>query len=65
MSEMHDRQPVTLRPSEYSEWLTEDETPPVHPLRILPEGDLVTDPLDFAKIETTPELPEPGLFDKM
>jgi putative SOS response-associated peptidase YedK len=65
MSEMHDRQPVTLQPSEYSEWLTEDETPSVHPLRILPEGDLVIDRLDFAKIEMTPELPEPGLFDKM
>ena len=45
------------------EW--EDERPPVHLLRIMPEEDLVIDPLDVAKGETIPERPEPGLFDGM
>jgi putative SOS response-associated peptidase YedK len=65
MGEIHDRQPVILEPREYAEWLKEDERPPVHLLRIMPEEDLVIDPLDFAKRERTPERPEPGLFDGM
>jgi putative SOS response-associated peptidase YedK len=65
MGEIHDRQPVILEPREYSEWLNEDERPPVHLLRIMPEEDLVIDPLDVAKGETIAERPEPGLFDGM
>ena len=65
MGEIHDRQPVILEPREYAEWLNEDERPPVHLLRIMPEEDLVIDRLDVAKGETIPERPEPGLFDGM
>jgi putative SOS response-associated peptidase YedK len=65
MGEIHDRQPVILEPREYAEWLKEDERPPVHLLRIMPEEDLVIDRLDVAKGETIPERPEPGLFDGM
>jgi putative SOS response-associated peptidase YedK len=65
MGEIHDRQPVILEPREYAEWLNEDERPPIHLLRIMPEEDLVIDPLDVAKREATPERAEPGLFDGM
>jgi len=65
MGEIHDRQPVILEPREYSEWLNEDERPPIHLLRIMPEEDLVIDPLDVAKSETIPERPDQGLFDGM
>jgi len=65
MGEIHDRQPVILEPREYAEWLNEDERPPIHLLRIMPEEDLVIDPLDVAKSETIPERPDQGLFDGM
>jgi putative SOS response-associated peptidase YedK len=44
MGEIHTRQPVIFELREYAEWLTEDERPPVHLLRILPD-DLEIDSL--------------------
>jgi putative SOS response-associated peptidase YedK len=40
MRPFHDRQPVILEPSEYEEWLTPSERPPVHLLRIFPEDQM-------------------------
>jgi hypothetical protein len=57
---------VILQPSEYPERSTETERPPVPLLRKLPEENLVIDSPDVAmieKIESIPELAEPGLFD--
>src|SRR5271154_249651 len=45
MSEIHNRQAIILEPREYAEWLNESERPPLHLLRILPDEDLVIDPL--------------------
>jgi putative SOS response-associated peptidase YedK len=54
MAEIHNRQPVVLKPSEYGEWLEESEIPPLHLLRILPDEDLVIDPMEpLAKSEHT------------
>jgi putative SOS response-associated peptidase YedK len=61
MSAIHDRQAVILEPREYAEWLRESERPPLHLLRILPDEDLVIDPLGAAPTET-PEPPQLGLF---
>jgi putative SOS response-associated peptidase YedK len=62
MSEIHDRQAIILEPREYAEWLNESERPPLHLLRILPDEDLLIDPVIPAPIEK-PEPPQPGLFD--
>jgi putative SOS response-associated peptidase YedK len=62
MGQIHTRQPVILEPREYTEWLTEDERPPVHLLRVLPDEDLEIDsagPL----LEEKSEPPQRGLFD--
>jgi putative SOS response-associated peptidase YedK len=69
MSEIHSRQAIILEPREYAEWLNDSERPPVHLLRILPDDDLVVDPIQSGrKIEAKMETPEPpmrGLFDGM
>ena len=45
MAEIHNRQPVILKPSEYAEWLEESDRPPLHLLRIFPDEDLEVNPL--------------------
>jgi putative SOS response-associated peptidase YedK len=62
ISEIHNRQAIILEPLEYAEWLNESERPPLHLLRILPDEDLVIDPLS-APATNTPEQPRRGLFD--
>ena len=62
MSEIHNRQAVILEPREYAEWLNESERPPLHLLRILPNEDLVIDPVS-APPSAASELPQRGLFD--
>jgi putative SOS response-associated peptidase YedK len=62
MSEIHDRQAVILEPQEYAEWLAENERPPLHLLRILPDEDLQIDPLSPSS-KATPESSQRGLFD--
>jgi len=42
---IHNRQPVVLEPREYAEWLKESERRPLHLLRIVPDENLVIDPL--------------------
>jgi putative SOS response-associated peptidase YedK len=61
MSEIHNRQAIILEPREYAEWLNESERPPLHLLRILPDEDLVIDPLGPPPTKT-PEPPQRGLF---
>jgi putative SOS response-associated peptidase YedK len=63
MSEIHDRQAVILEPREYAEWLNESERPPLHLLRILPDEDLVIDPLGTKPKTETAQPPIRGLFD--
>jgi putative SOS response-associated peptidase YedK len=58
MSEIHNRQSVILEPREYAEWLNDSERPPLHLLRILPDEDLVIDPLGTPPTET----PQRSLF---
>jgi putative SOS response-associated peptidase YedK len=54
MAEIHSRQPVILKPSEYAEWLEESDRPSLHLLRIFPDEDLEVDPIDPpAKAEPT------------
>jgi putative SOS response-associated peptidase YedK len=62
MSEIHDRQAVILETREYAEWLNGSERPPLHLLRILPDDDLVIDPLTATPTKAL-EPPQPGLFD--
>jgi putative SOS response-associated peptidase YedK len=62
MSEIHNRQAIILEPREYAEWLNESERPPLHLLRILPDDDLVIDPLS-APPSDAPEPPQRGLFE--
>lgn len=40
MQPIHDRQPIIAEPHDYREWLEESERPPVHLLRLLPDGQL-------------------------
>jgi putative SOS response-associated peptidase YedK len=54
MSKIHDRHAVILEPREYAEWLKESERPPLHLLRILPDEDLVIDPLGTQSKTETP-----------
>ena len=49
---IHNRQPVILEPREYAEWLEDNERPPVHLLRVLPDEDLTV-----AKMEAAPNVP--------
>jgi putative SOS response-associated peptidase YedK len=67
MSDIHNRQAIILEPREYAEWLAESERPPIHLLRILPDEDLVIDPLKVEpEVEPKIETQEPnmrGLFD--
>jgi putative SOS response-associated peptidase YedK len=53
MSEIHNRQAIILEPREYAEWLAENERPPVHLLRILPDDDLT-----IAEVEPTTTKPD-------
>jgi putative SOS response-associated peptidase YedK len=55
MSEIHDRQAVILEPREYPEWLTDSERPPLHLLRILPDEDLLIEPLDIEPKQQPPQ----------
>jgi putative SOS response-associated peptidase YedK len=65
MSEIHNRQAIILEPREYAEWLNESERPPLHVLRILPDEDLVIDPLGTNPKAEKPEPPQQGLFDQI
>jgi putative SOS response-associated peptidase YedK len=62
LSQIHDRQAVILEPREYAEWRTKSERPPLHLLRILPDEDLVIDPLSSGPTKA-PEPLQRGLFD--
>jgi putative SOS response-associated peptidase YedK len=62
MAEIHNRQAIILEPREYAEWLNENERPPLHLLRILPDEDLVIDPINPTPTKA-PEPPQRGLFD--
>jgi hypothetical protein len=62
MTAIHNRQQVVLEPREYEEWLEENERPPLHLLRILPDEHLVIDPLNAAPMGK-PKLLQPRLFD--
>jgi putative SOS response-associated peptidase YedK len=50
MKPIHDRQPVILKPRDFSEWLSPGERPPLHLLRILPDEEM-TLTLVTAKVE--------------
>jgi putative SOS response-associated peptidase YedK len=39
-AEFHDRQTAILEPQEYKEWLTPNERPPLHLLRVFPEEEM-------------------------
>jgi putative SOS response-associated peptidase YedK len=65
MSEIHNRQAIILEPREYAEWLNESERPPLHLLRVLPDEDLVIDPLGTKPKAEKPEPPQQGLFDQI
>jgi putative SOS response-associated peptidase YedK len=54
MSGIHNRQPVVLEPREYAEWLKESERRPLHLLRIVPDENLVIDPLGTQSKTETP-----------
>jgi putative SOS response-associated peptidase YedK len=57
MAEIHNRQPVILKPSEYAEWLEESDRPPLHLSRILPDEDLVIDPME-SQVKAEPIKPD-------
>lgn len=59
MQPIHDRQPTILEPREYAEYLSEDERPPTHLLRILPENEMKSQLLDCESISNQQAL----LFD--
>jgi putative SOS response-associated peptidase YedK len=65
MIEIHNRQAIIFEPREYAEWLNESERPPLHLLRILPDEDLVIDPLSPKPKAEKPESPQQGLFDRI
>lgn len=46
MQPIHDRQPTILGPHDYAEYLSEDERPPTHLLRILPENEMKSQLVD-------------------
>lgn len=46
MQPIHDRQPTILWPHDYAEYLSEDERPPTHLLRILPENEMKSQLVD-------------------
>jgi len=62
MEEIHDRQPVILEPSDFEEWLSPSERPPVHLLRILPDEEMAMTLLNEGKA-TVEEAAMKGLFD--
>jgi len=50
MQPIHDRQPTILEPSDYAEYLSEDERPPIHLLRIFPEIQMKSQLVDLDSI---------------
>lgn len=46
MQPIHDRQPTILEPHDYAEYLSEDERPPTHLLRITPEKEMKSKLID-------------------
>jgi putative SOS response-associated peptidase YedK len=52
MRAIHRRQPAILKPTEYEEWLTPSERPPLHLLRIFSEEDTVITPVDVQRQAT-------------
>lgn len=59
MQPIHDRQPTILELRDYAEYLSEDERPPTHLLRILPENEMKSQLLDCESISNQQAL----LFD--
>jgi putative SOS response-associated peptidase YedK len=61
-SEYHNRQPVILDPSEFDEWLSSSERPPVHLLRIMPEEKMVITPVGAPTAQMEEEPSQKSLF---
>jgi putative SOS response-associated peptidase YedK len=59
MRSIHDRQPIIAEPREYRGWLAESERPPVHLLRLLPDEELRSKPVEP---EEKPEQQQAELF---
>lgn len=59
MQTIHDRQPTILDPHDYVEYLSEDERPPTHLLRIIPEKEMKSQLIDSDAISNQQAL----LFD--
>lgn len=57
MRPIHDRQPIIAEPRDYREWLAENDRPPVHLLRLLPDEELRSTPAEPA--EMPPDKPAP------
>lgn len=49
MRPIHDRQPAIIEPRDYAEYLSKEDRPPAHLLRILPDQELKLEPVDIEK----------------
>jgi putative SOS response-associated peptidase YedK len=66
IEEIHIRQPIILEPSEFEEWLSPSERPPVHLLRVMPEEEMkmtFLNPPVPAKKPDTPKNVQASLFE--
>jgi putative SOS response-associated peptidase YedK len=67
IEKIHIRQPIILGPSEFDEWLSPSERPPVHLLRVMPEEEmrikLLNPEPQLKKIPTAKEPTMGSLFD--
>ena len=63
MQPIHDRQPVILETRNYREWLEPNERPPVHLLRVLPDGEMKITLVAAEKLEKAADTVMKGLFD--
>jgi len=61
MQPVHKRQPTILEPRDYREYLAEDNRPPLHLLRILPDDEMESRLVEHDKIT----LQEASLFDSL
>ena len=61
------RQPIILEPSEFEEWLSQSERPPVHLLRVMQEEEMrmtLLNPEQQLEIKSRPKEPAmSSLFD--
>lgn len=52
MRPIHDRQPAILEPGGYREWLAEGARPPEHPMRLVPDEEMLAKPVEQATAGT-------------